>query len=462
MTQEDFGVAAVFATILSLLEMVSNVSAATLMVQASDGDEPSLQNTAQLTLAGRGVWNATLFVVLAGPFSRLFGIPDAQGAFRCLALIPLARGFTHLDPSRFQRNLRFVPGVLVEAVPNLVVMLLAFPLAIWFRNYWAMLWILVLQSTGTALGSHIVAQRRYRWDWKKDYARRLFTFGWPLLVNGILMYGIMEGDRVIIGSARKLFSHSTYTLADLGVYSVAFALMMAPTNFMATGAGSLFLPVLAKVKDLPNEFGRHYLNCLYAVFLAGAAISVPLVFAGGKLVTFIYGQKYAAAAGFAGWLAAMWGVRIIRVAPTVGAMARGDTRSAMFSNLGRSLALIGMVLAAATGSDLRWISISGFGGECLALAILTWRLNRVHGISFRVHVKPFALLGIGMLIAAAGEGVAGSLGLPATLVFCVVLVSLEFAMTMLVIPGLYLDILARLLPSRDLRHKETESVCGPS
>jgi O-antigen/teichoic acid export membrane protein len=325
-----------------------------------------------------------------------------------------------------------------------------------------MLWILVLQSIGTALGSHIVAQRRYRWDWKKDHAKRLFAFGWPLLVNGILMYGIMEGDRVVIGSAKRLFQHSTYTLADLGVYSVAFALMMAPTNFIATGAGSLFLPVLARVKEFPEEFARHYLNCLHAVFLAAAAISVPLVFAGGKFVTFIYGQKYAAAGGFAGWLAAMWGIRIVRVAPTIGAMARGDTRSAMFSNLGRSLALVGMVFAAATGSSLKWMSISGFGGECLALAILTWRLNRVHGIAVRVHIKPFALFGFGMLIAAAGVGVAGSLDLPATLACCVVLVSIEVALTILLIPGLYKDVLARLLPHRDLREKEAESVCGPS
>lgn len=450
LTQEDFGVAAVFATILQLLEMVSNVSASTLIVQASDGDDPALQNTAQLALVARGIWNAALFVALAGPLARLFGVPGAQGAFRYLALIPLARGFTHLDPSRFQRNLRFLPGVVVEAVPNFVVMLLAFPLANWFRNYSAMLWILVLQSTGTALVSHLVAQRRYAWNWKKCHAQRLFAFGWPLLINGLLMYGIMEGDRVVIGSARRLFPHSTYTLADLGVYSVAFALMMAPTNFVATFAGSLFLPVLARVKEISEEFARQYLNCLHAVSLAAAAISVPLIFAGGKFVTFIYGQKYAAAAGFAGWLAAMWGMRIIRVAPTIGAIARGDTRAAMLSNLGRSLALVGMVLAAATGKNLKWISISGFLGECFALVILTWRLNRVQGISFHIHARPFALFVFGMLIAAAGSGVAGSLGFPATLAFCVILVSIEFALTILLIPGLYTDVLARVLPRRNL------------
>ena len=460
LSQEDFGIAAVFATILSLLEMVSNLSASTLIVQASDGDEPALQNTAQFTLAALGVWNAVLFIALAGPLSGLFGIPGAQGAFRCLALIPLARGFVHLDSNRFQRSLRFGPTVLVDAIANLVVLILALPLTLWFRNYWAMLWILILQSIGTMIGSHIVAQRRYGWNWKRNYAKRLFTFGWPLLINGILMYGIMEGDRVVIGSARRFFPQSTYTLADLGVYSVAFALMMAPTNFVATAAGSLFLPVLAKVKSFPEEFARRYLHCVDAVFLAAAIISVPLIFAGGKVITFIYGQNYAAAAGFTGWLAAMWGIRIIRVAPTIGAMAQGDTRSAMFANLGRSLALVCMALGAATGSKLTWIAISGFGGECLAIVILTWRLSRVHGIACRVHNKPYALFAFGMLIAALGTYVAGSLSLLVTLIISMALVLIQLSVTMLVIPGLYADILALLSP--DLQTAETASVGRPS
>src|ERR1017187_1787789 len=74
LSPENFGVAAIFATLLSLLEMVSNLSSSVLIVQAGDGDEPALQNHAQLTLAARGVWNALLFLALAGPVSQLFGI----------------------------------------------------------------------------------------------------------------------------------------------------------------------------------------------------------------------------------------------------------------------------------------------------------------------------------------------------------------------------------------------------
>src|ERR1700744_2849834 len=71
----------------------------------------------------------------------------------------------------------------------------------------------------------------------------------------------------------------------------------------------------------------------------------------------------------------MWGLRIFRVAPTVAAIAQGDTQNAMFSNLARSLALIGMLCVAAVGAGLFWIPICGFIGEMLATAVTIWRLS---------------------------------------------------------------------------------------
>jgi O-antigen/teichoic acid export membrane protein len=451
----DYGIAAVFATILSLLEMLSNLAASSLLIQASDGDEVAFQNTAQMLAAVRGIWNAALFLLLAGPVSHLFGVPQAEWAFRYLAVIPLARGFAHLDTSRFQRGLRFGPTVLVDVGSNLATTLLALPAALWLRDYSAMLWILVLQSVGAAVGSHLVAERRYCWGWDKRYAKRIFAFGWPLLINGILMYGIMEGDRVVIGSARRLFPHSAYTLTDLGVYSVAFALTMAPTSFVATVAGSLFLPVLSRVKEFEEEFKRRYLGCLHAVLLAAATISLPFIFAGGGFVGLIYGPKYAAAGSFIGWLAAMFGIRLLRVAPTLAAMARADTKALMLSNLGRSLALVGMVLAAATGSRLIWISISGFGGELFALGILLWRLKRLHGVPVALHARPFALIGLGMLVA----GVLARLGAASVSVFIAllgsaILVLATVSVMILVIPGLRSELWALLFSSHSVHAVE--------
>lgn len=391
----DYGIAALFAMTFSLLEMISNLSAQMLIVQAEDGDDPRFESTIHFVHSCRGLLNATLIFVLAGPVSRLFGAPQAKLAFECLALVPLIRGFYHIDLNRFQRHMRFGPSVLVDSGSNLLVTLIALPLAFWLRNYWAMLWLLVAQSVCYLVGSHLLAERRYGWAWDRFFTERMFHFGWPLTINGLLMFGIFEGDRFTIGSAHHLFSRSNYTLTDLGVYSVAFALTQAPAMVVTNICTSLFLPLLSPAQASRSQFERRYLACVHIVSLLAVVVATGFTVAGGTVVTLVYGQKYRAAGVFIGWLSAMWALRIFRQAPTLAAMAYADTRNAMVSNLSRSSALLGLLFVAATGRPLVWIAVCGFLGELVALVVCVWRLQLRHGVPAALCFRPFAAFFVG-------------------------------------------------------------------
>ena len=289
----NFGIAATFAMTFWLLDMISNLAADTLLIQSKEGDEPSFENTAHLWQAGRGVANALVLFAVAGPASRLFGDPQAKWAFQVLAVVPLISGFTHYDKSRVQREMKFGPAVLVDISSSVFVTLAALPLAWWLRDYSAMLCVLVLQSAVTVVASHLVAKRRYGWAWDRRHAKQILAFGWPLIINGFLMFLIFEGDRFVIGAANRLFGRTTYSLADLGVYSIAFGLTMAPTMLMIKITSSLFLPVLSKVQDLRAKFNQRYFSCSQALALMATVISIPFIVAGGWIVTLVYGQKYA-------------------------------------------------------------------------------------------------------------------------------------------------------------------------
>src|SRR3990167_8974606 len=118
---ENFGIAATLAITISLFEMVSNLSAELLLVQAEDGNEPRFQKTAQLLRAGRGLINASFIFALAGPVSRLFGVPESRWAFQCMALAPAINGFAHLDMNRLQREMDFGPFVIIHIASSVLV-----------------------------------------------------------------------------------------------------------------------------------------------------------------------------------------------------------------------------------------------------------------------------------------------------------------------------------------------------
>jgi O-antigen/teichoic acid export membrane protein len=396
----DFGIASMFAISLSLIEMISNLAAEKLIIQDIEGDSECFQATIHCLQFVRGCLIGLILFSIAGPLARLFGVEDARWAFRWLGFIPFIRGLIHQDMIRLQRQMRFGPSILVETGVSVVVMIAAYPLGRWFGDYSAMLWIIVAQAGIVVLGSHIVAERRYRWALDKNTISRLLIFGWPLLINGLLMFGILQGDRFMIGAANRLFGRAIYTLTDLGVYSVAFSLVFAPTMLIANVGTALFLPLLSRVQDSGRSFERRYYFVCQTIALAGGLFSIPFIISGEWIIRLIYGQKYANAGSVVAWLAAMQALRIIRIGPTLAAMAKGDTKNAMFSNVVRSVAFAGVVLTAAFGGPLPLIAASGFMGEVLAMGFCVGRLKSIHRIPVMVCLKPAIISGIFMMLGA--------------------------------------------------------------
>jgi hypothetical protein len=91
------------------------------------------------------------------------------------------------------------------------------------------------------------------------------TFGWPLLINGILLFLIMQGDRFIIGAADKLFARETYSKALLGFYSAAFVLSAAIIEGIGSILSPVMLPLLSRVQDIQDQFQKRCLFCIRIV-----------------------------------------------------------------------------------------------------------------------------------------------------------------------------------------------------
>ncbi len=388
----DFGVAATFAMTVALLEMISELGADKLLVQCNENESHRLQGTSQLLAVVRGLIMAALIFAGADVIAWMFKRPDAVAAFRCLALVPLLRGFIHQDPVRLQRQMRFGPVVWAQVCSAVTATLLIWPLAYWLRSYWALLWMMVIDAGLNMALTHYFSERRYRCVWDREMARRLAHFGWPLLINGLLIFGIFQGDQLIIGTG--------YTMDVLGVYSVAFTIAMIPTTVFTKVCASLSLPMLANARDDEERFRRLYSLAQQALGALSTAMGMGMIVAGPLMITILYGSKYAGAALYLSWLGAMQTVRLMRIGPTVAALARGDSRVSLIANVFRMLAMPVAIGIAVFGADAKWIAISALGGETLALAASALCVRWRHGVSTRYVLRPGVLYAIGMASAA--------------------------------------------------------------
>src|SRR5690606_26058595 len=141
----------------------------------------------------------------------------------------------------------------------------------------------------------VLAERRYRIAYSAEMFQKIVIFGWLLLLNGVLMFGVFQGDKVIIGTFDK------YTLHDLGVYSVAFSLTLLPALSFGHITNSLFLPILARTKDARLEFERTYFFSNQSAAFVSSVYGIGFILLGGTVVTTLYGTDYSDAGSFVAW-----------------------------------------------------------------------------------------------------------------------------------------------------------------
>lgn len=365
---EDFGIASTFAITMAMIEMASNMSLDRLVVQARDGEERLLLSTLHAIQVVRGLIGALVLFLIAEPLASLFGVPDVAWAYQALAVIPLMRGLAHLDMFRRQREMQFLPSVSVEVASQLLPTVAALPLALALGDYRAMLWVLLIQQLTFALASHWVAKRSYRWAWNREFVLRAVSFGWPLLLEGMIIFAILQGDRLIVGTL--------IGMTELGWFSVAFGLAFVPAMVAGRVLQLYFLPQLSRAQDAPAEFVRLYLVTMQASLLAGVAIAIAFALAGPALLILLYGSKYEPAVQILIWLAIMQGLRTARNGSSIIAISKASTTTPLIANTARVLALPVALGFVAAGAGVMTLVAIAIAGEAMALGVALWMLRR--------------------------------------------------------------------------------------
>lgn len=356
---EDFGIATTFALTISLLEMTSNMAFERMLVQDDDGASDEMLASAHMLQFSKGLLTGLVLFLIANPVAMLFELPELIWAFQLLAVIPVVRGFVHWDMVVMQRNMDFRATAIVTTLPQILGLAIAYAAAKWLGDYRVMLLVVVAQATLTTVFSHIFAKRPYRWLFKRKLAAKKVKFGWPLLINGLLMFGIFQGDRALVGAM--------YDMHTLGWFSVAFTLTLLPTQIFASISGNLLMPLISKNKNDPIPFEQ---QCIFALLICiGCGTFMSLFFAlGGKsFLALSFGEKYLQGNDLLMLLAIMQAIRMIRVAPTIISNSLAHTKNAMYSNMFRTLALPLAITSAYMGLPIETIVYCGIGGEVLAL-----------------------------------------------------------------------------------------------
>lgn len=380
---EDYGIASTFAVAMSIVEMLSYFGLNQMIVVDKDGDDPHVQKALQGFQMLRGLMSSLILLAIAHPYARFLGVEHVAWAYQVIAFIPLVNGLQHFDMHRLKRHLNFRPWVVTQAIPPLISLLALWPLALWFGDYRIMLVALFVQAGAMVILSHAMAERRYGVSLDFGLIKRATVFGWPLLLNGMLLFGVFNGERLIVG--REL------GMSQLAVFSMAITLTLTPTLVLAGAVQSLFLPQLSAARDRAESFRWLGVAAVEAGLAIGVVLILGIVALGGPVVHLLLGPKYVAIFEILVPMAVMQAVRVAKTGGSTVALAKERSGNAAVANLVRVLSLpISWFAVIRTGDVLTVIYIA-VAAEILGYLIALWLAARRAGLSLRPLILPSVL-----------------------------------------------------------------------
>lgn len=299
LTPEAYGVVAAFSIIISLADIFSDAGFQRYLVQhefENDEEKDQSTNVAFWTNLALSFFLWGIIIVFRNQLADLVGCPGLGLVLvvTC-AGIPLT-GFCSIQMALFKRDFDFKTLFWRRFVSILIPIFVTIPLAIWLRNYWA----LVLGTLAANIANTILFSVKSNWRprcfYRFSILKGMLSFCIWSLLDSILVWATSYADIFFIGKALNSYY--------LGLYRTSISIVGQIMALITAIVSPVIMPSLSRLQnDLPKMR-----RLLLKFQKLTALVLIPLgvgVFMFRDLITDIMlGAQWTEAAGFLG----LWGL----------------------------------------------------------------------------------------------------------------------------------------------------------
>jgi O-antigen/teichoic acid export membrane protein len=389
---KDLAIVMLMMATVSIIEVLTDTGVNKFLLQDDDGGTYRTLCTIHSIAALRGAALAVLLLVIAPPWCWILGISHTSSTFGLLGLVPLVRGFGHLESVQNQRDLKFGINSLIEVIGHLVAIITVGVFCLLGSDYWMGLYGILAQTITSTVLSHFFSTRKHRFGWTSTVANRAFAYGFPLVLNGVLLAISMQADRLTIGLSSTLFKNEHLTLDVLGQYGVVAGTVAAFSIGIQRMLNSLILPLLSRDKADFQTFQRKADLIGFALGMIILTLCGVFAFFGNEIIVALYGKTYEPNRFMMAILGGTYALRLSRSHAASIALSIAEGYNLVLGNFVRIVFGLGCLVVAALGGDVIAIAAVCFFSELfasLSASALLWRKN---GIKFSVAFRSQAIL----------------------------------------------------------------------
>ena len=299
LTPEAYGVVAAFSIIISLADIFSDAGFQRYLIQHEfENDEEKDQSTnvafwANLALSFF-LWG--IIIVFRNQLADFVGCPGLGLVLvvTC-AGIPLT-GFCSIQMALFKRDFDFKTLFWRRLVSILIPIFVTIPLAVWLRNYWALVLGTLAANVANAILLSIKSNWRPRCFYRFSILKGMLSFCIWSLVDSILVWATSYADIFFIGKVLNSYY--------LGLYRTSISIVGQIMALITAIVLPVIMPSLSRLQnDLP-EMRRLLLKFQKSTALVLIPLGVGVFMFRDLITDIMLGAQWTEAAGFLG----LWGL----------------------------------------------------------------------------------------------------------------------------------------------------------
>lgn len=352
---QAYGLMALAAIVTNLAYLFRDMGTAAAVIQAK-AVSPEMASTVHWTNVGLGLLIGIMTAISAPLMATIFHEPGLANVLYLLALVFPVTGLSVLHQALLERESQFATVASAEIVAALAGLAVALLMAWRGAGVFSLVvQIIVATMVSTCI---IVIRSTFRpvRHWSLAQFKSIARFSGNLSLFNIVLYFSRNTDSMVIG--RILGT------AALGVYSMAYRVMLFPLQNMTFVVSRVLYPVMSRQQDAVAEVARLYLKALGFIAFLTAPLMAGLFALREPFVQLMLGEKWHASAVILAWLAPVGLIQSLVSTTGTVLMARGSTGLMLrLGILGAALQVAAFVIGS------RW-GIEGVAAAYLAANIV--------------------------------------------------------------------------------------------
>jgi len=273
----------------AIIGALTEVGLRAAVVQNPRGGEKAYRDAGWWMGMSRAIGTYAIIFAMAPWVAHFYGNAELSALLRVTLLSTLFDGAMSPRSILLQKEMKFGRWAAISNGGALFGIVLTVTLSFILRGVWALAIGYCSENVFRCLLSYILCPGLPSLGWDRHVARDLFKYSRAAFGLSFLNLIFTRSDIFVLG---KL-----YSATELGLYTMAVALVQTPSIFLTSMLGQTLFPAFAHVQEDKERVNRILVEVTSWLILLGLPCVAFIYLCGHSLLSVTYGFRYVAGAG---------------------------------------------------------------------------------------------------------------------------------------------------------------------